>query len=92
MFKKIRNYFKGFFTINTLEDAVLNTIFWLVLVFGGAATFQSVGRYLVWLSSPYATLFGIGFLIIVLLIAFINIALQVKREQTGGETFWHKKF
>lgn len=42
----LKNYFKGFFTIKSAEDAIFVIVFWLVLIFGGMSLIQPVGEYL----------------------------------------------
>lgn len=42
----LKNYFKGFFTIKSAEDAIFVIVFWLVLIFGGMSLIRNVGQYL----------------------------------------------
>lgn len=42
----LKNYFKGFFTVKSAEDAIYVIVFWLVLIFGGMSLIRNVGEYL----------------------------------------------
>lgn len=42
----LKKYFKGFFTVKYIDDAIFVIFFWLVLIFGGMSLIHNVGKYL----------------------------------------------
>lgn len=72
----LKNYFKGFFTVKSTEDAIFIIFFWLFLIFGGMSLIQPVGKYV----ETYYSQYFLPFVCICISIIVLSVIGPLLRE------------